>query len=402
MDGLSVEGCMGADRNERVSDVLDRTPLFAGLTVANRQALATIADTAHFGPGERIVAEGVLSQALFVVADGEVEVTRRVEAGSERHPIRPLGPGQTFGELGLLEELPASASVYARVPTTVLVIPLTPLRQMIARDSRFTPLYRGLAEQLNSRLRSLTDVTVQALEREVTELHARVTVGTLLIAIVAILTGFTFSLGLSRQLANAGLGPSVTLALCISALGAMGVVVRRSRLPLAFWGFTTRGWRPAVRDALLFSPPMIVGFLVMKWAMIRWVPGWEHVPFFHLQPLIDSGKVGDIVRHLAEVLAYVLLSVPLQEIVVRGFVQGTLEEFLVGSRRVLWAVVVSNLIFSVTHSYLSPQIAVLTLLPGVFWGWLYHRQRTLIDPIFSHLVIGVVAIEVIGILDLFH
>lgn len=381
-------------------DVVERTELFSRLAPEQKRALAAIGSIVRAEAGHRFVAEGAQPETLFVVASGEVEITRRVAAGSERHAIRTMGPGQTFGELALLEELPTSASVYALAPTTVLAIPLAELQRLTGRDPRFEPLFRPLAEQLSARLRSLTDVTVGALEREAAELRARVAVGTLLMWLVAILTVFTYSLSLSRQLVKSGMYAPVTFSILLLGLVGMGVMIRSTRLPPAFWGFTTRGWRLAVRDALLYSLPVIALFLALKWAAIRWVPGWEGVPLFQLRPLLESGDAQALRTYLVLLGAYVLISAPLQEVVTRGCLQGALGEFLTGPHRAFWAIVISNLFFSVTHSFLSPQIALLTLAPGLFWGWLYHRQRTLIGPILSHLVIGVAASE-LGFFALF-
>jgi len=124
------------------------------------------------------------------------------------------------------------------------------------------------------------------------------------------------------------------------------------------------------------------------------------LPLLYRSPLGASAGGAGLGPYLAQLGIYVLIVVPLQEFIVRGCIQGGLQEFLTGRHRVLWAIITSNLFFSVTHSYLSSQFALLTLLPGLFWGWLYYRERTLIGPMLSHALIGVAGIDVVGILDL--
>jgi CRP-like cAMP-binding protein len=374
-----------------------QAPLFRALAADQRRALAALADVRWVEPDERIVAEGARPEALFVIVSGEVEIARRVDGDTERHALRRLGAGETFGELALLEHLPTSASVYAVTPTVLLVMRLADLHRIVEQDIRFEPLFRGLAEQLNSRLRSLTDVTVRALEREVVELRGRVAMGTLLIGSVAVLSLFGYSLSLGGQSTSLGWHQPLALLVCILGLVAMAVMVRRSKLPLSFWGFTTQRWRPAVRDALLFSLPLIALMVAAKWAMIRFVDGWHSVPLLDLQVLFDAGNSHQVWDHLAQLAVYVLVAVPLQEIIIRGCMQGALQEFLTGPRRALWAIVTSNLLFAVIHTSLSPRFALLTLLPGALWGWLYYRERTLIGPILSHAIVGAAAMDVIGI-----
>lgn len=382
-------------------EAIDRAPLFGCLAAEEREQLAAVAEMACVEPGQQIVAEGTAPGALFVIASGQVEIARRqLEAGGARHALRVLGPGETFGELALLEDLPASASVYAATATTLLVIPLAELRRRMAQHGRFEPLFRGLAEQLNSRLRSLTDVTVRALEREVVELRARVAIGSLLIGVVAVLSVFAYSLSLGAQLTAAGWHQPIVLVVCTLGLVVMAIMIRGTGLPLSFWGFTTRNWRAAVRDALGYSAVVVGLLLSAKWIAIHTVPGWRDQPLFALTALIGSGDRAALWEHVAQLAVYVAIAVPLQEIVIRGCVQSALQEFLTGPQRALWAIVTSNLIFSVTHSYLSPQFALVVLLPGFFWGWLYYRERTLIAPILSHAIIGAAAMDIIGILTL--
>lgn len=98
---------------------------------------------------------------------------------------------------------------------------------------------------------------------------------------------------------------------------------------------------------------------------------------------------------LAMLLDYVLF-VPLQELMVRGTLQGPLQELLISPHKVLWAVLVSNLIFSTTHFHISLGIGLVVYLPGLFWGWLYARHRTLVGVTLSHQLLGIWALFVVS------
>jgi CRP/FNR family cyclic AMP-dependent transcriptional regulator len=64
--------------------------------------------------GVKLLTEGVRSQSLFILVDGELEVQRRGRA-----VVRMSEPGAIVGELGLLLDSPASADVITVGPTTV-------------------------------------------------------------------------------------------------------------------------------------------------------------------------------------------------------------------------------------------------------------------------------------------
>jgi membrane protease YdiL (CAAX protease family) len=76
--------------------------------------------------------------------------------------------------------------------------------------------------------------------------------------------------------------------------------------------------------------------------------------------------------------------------------QTAFEEFLLGPYRRFLAILVANLVFSMTHVHLSTFFALLVFVPGLVWGWLYSRHRTLLGISVSHIVVGLVAFSIVG------
>jgi CRP-like cAMP-binding protein len=91
---------------------LEGVGIFAGASRAVLERLAAAATEVTVAAGEPVVREGEQADALYVVVDGEVEVTAVGEGAAER-PLRTLGPGSYFGEIGLLERIPRTATVTA-------------------------------------------------------------------------------------------------------------------------------------------------------------------------------------------------------------------------------------------------------------------------------------------------
>ncbi len=87
-------------------------------------------------------------------------------------------------------------------------------------------------------------------------------------------------------------------------------------------------------------------------------------------------------------LLYWLLSVPMQEFIFRGYVQGVLRYFF--SR--VWVASLAAVLFSASHIFADPHYrAVLipsTLVAGFAWGFAYEHKKNLIGPIISHAVLG--------------
>jgi membrane protease YdiL (CAAX protease family) len=85
-----------------------------------------------------------------------------------------------------------------------------------------------------------------------------------------------------------------------------------------------------------------------------------------------------------------------QEFTARGALQSPLQRFLVGPHSRALAIVIANALFTASHLYLSATFAVIAMIPGFLWGWLYARHGTLVAPIVSHALIGWWALFVLG------
>src|SRR5918997_2029246 len=97
-------------------DRLKAAPLFAGLGRKAWRALAPRADEVELEEGRKIVREGEWPYEFFAIEEGTAEVRRGEQLLAE------LGPGDFFGEMGLIGQVTRNASVVATSPVTVLVL----------------------------------------------------------------------------------------------------------------------------------------------------------------------------------------------------------------------------------------------------------------------------------------
>lgn len=72
----------------------------------------------EFQAGEVIFRQGYPSDNAYIIITGEVEIYRELLEGGTEH-VATLTQGQMFGELGVLEDAPRSAS--ARAITRVVL-----------------------------------------------------------------------------------------------------------------------------------------------------------------------------------------------------------------------------------------------------------------------------------------
>jgi peroxiredoxin (alkyl hydroperoxide reductase subunit C) len=95
--------------------------VFPDLAGPELEALAERAENLSFSAGETIVAEGDPAEHFYVIARGEVAVTRRTPEG-EVIDLAVLGPGQFFGEVGILAETRRTATVRAVTDVDLLAL----------------------------------------------------------------------------------------------------------------------------------------------------------------------------------------------------------------------------------------------------------------------------------------
>jgi CRP-like cAMP-binding protein len=102
---------------------LKALPLFGGLNRKERRALAPRTDEVELEQGRAIVREGEWSYEFFAIEEGTVEVRRGDQLLAE------LGPGDFFGEMGLVGDTRRNATVIASTPLKVVVMTAQAFRQ---------------------------------------------------------------------------------------------------------------------------------------------------------------------------------------------------------------------------------------------------------------------------------
>lgn len=131
--------------------------LFAGLDQDELGSLAAALVTTEFQPGQLILEEGQPNRALHIVAEGRVRVSRKAEEGDVI--LCDLGAGRTFGELSILEEGVASATLRAIPRTEILSLSLADLDRIL-REAPATAakFWRAIALDLRQRLLQTNEV----------------------------------------------------------------------------------------------------------------------------------------------------------------------------------------------------------------------------------------------------
>jgi small-conductance mechanosensitive channel len=128
---------------ERALDLVD---LFSALTEEERKVLAEKARHRHYDAGAILAEPGQVVKSLFIVGAGVLSFTSVV---SQREiEVLRIGPGDHFGEIGMLTGHPAQATVKALAPATTYELSKEDLAPVLeARPEVSNELCRALARR---------------------------------------------------------------------------------------------------------------------------------------------------------------------------------------------------------------------------------------------------------------
>src|SRR5450759_3487106 len=128
--------------------LLHNEPLLAGRDGARLRVLGRMIVRKSLGRTAKIIGAGDPPDSLYIIIDGRVKVLMSDEQGREVI-LSLLGPGEFFGEMGLLDDSPRSASVVTQEPCELLSISKTDFKRSLAENFDLSlTVMRGLVKRL--------------------------------------------------------------------------------------------------------------------------------------------------------------------------------------------------------------------------------------------------------------
>jgi ATP-binding cassette, subfamily B, bacterial HlyB/CyaB len=120
-----------------IAEILAEVPMFARLDSADRRSVGEVAQVASVSSGQIVVREGTSSEAFYVLLTGTATVHR---PGGGTTMLRR---GDVFGELGLLEDAPRTATVTADRELWMLKISRSAFLDLVGRVPRIGEVVRA-------------------------------------------------------------------------------------------------------------------------------------------------------------------------------------------------------------------------------------------------------------------
>ena len=138
-------------------ELLQKLHLFEKLTFDETSRLGSIIQYLDVPAETIIIEQNALGDALYVIARGEVRISRDADDDGEHQEdevIGKLGEAELFGEMSLIDDVLTSARVTSSMPCRLLKLPRDAFEAMLGADDKLAvKVYRSFIRTMSDRLR---------------------------------------------------------------------------------------------------------------------------------------------------------------------------------------------------------------------------------------------------------
>jgi CRP-like cAMP-binding protein len=171
---LMTAGEVGARDEDRAKklqlrrEILARMPLFRPLNDREILRVLQVTDVQKYTDGETVITEGERGEELFIVLEGQVDVTR----GEAK--LTNLSPGEHFGEMALIRSQPRSATVKSSGVSELMCIRRTDFFEILRNEHQLAvkllwQFLGVLADRLAATSRELGEARAEMAAEDITE-----------------------------------------------------------------------------------------------------------------------------------------------------------------------------------------------------------------------------------------
>lgn len=158
-------------RKGSTQELLSKVPAFANLTFRELKEVSAIVHRREYRAGEPVFYQGDPGLGMYIVQEGSVAIVIAEKTGEEKE-LAILSEGDFFGELGLLDESPRSASALCKTDCLLIGFFRPDLLELIERKPALgIKIVMKLAEIVGERLRK-TDKELSKLKSQLDAVQA--------------------------------------------------------------------------------------------------------------------------------------------------------------------------------------------------------------------------------------
>ena len=343
--------------------ILQKQLLFAEFSPQEMNMLGELFTTEKYAPGDFILHENDTCNDLYYLEKGTVQGINK--ANKSDYILFELQENQFLGELSFIDEKERSSSIQAKTDVVVLRLQKKDLEKLTAE---FKYLEHKLLIQLSKviidRLRETNKKSVEEMDRKnrLGKFSIIVMIG---LSIVTCLTGF---IKMIRVYVPIYLVAPIVMTICISLLVK---AIQIAQLPFARFGLTWKGTKKAAIEGIFVS--LLLAAIGLS--------------FLQQEDLVYAKGI-----LTSNFRAFIYLAVAVvQELLYRGVLQSALED-IYEDKNGYMSILLSSLVFCVSHVYLGLAITICSFFAGILLGFMYKRHQNLVGVVIVHYILGCMAV----------
>ena len=365
--------------------------LFEGLNQEHLQIIEPHIYPLSFGINEVIMNEGEEGAFLFLIGEGRVTI-RKTEL-----ELAVVQPNHVVGLMALIDGNPRSATAVAGdTGAKGYGISKDGWDQISNHvDSSITSkLLINYLKYQQEAVRNTNELGLTEARGRIEEEKKRVMSAHFFAQMVLGMVIFTFVLGYLSDLADKTETTYVSFVLLAAYAIWSFYYVRHSGISFASFGLNLQNFKKAILLNLKATAIFIVLLFLLKYILIRYMP--ERFGDQILE--VYTPKSGGFNSIVFLIFLYSIHAV-FQEFIARACIQGGLMQFISGKWADWKAIVLATLMFSSFHIMIDVKYAFVTIIPGLFWGYLFAKEKNLLAVSVSHILIGIVGIFLLNLLE---
>jgi len=383
--------------NNHFIEALSKNSFFSELTSDEVQILASCAQEVDLNEGEIIIHDAVIQDFFYLILEGEFKITKTVN--KKDYTLSYLKEGDIMGELSILDDFARTTNAIATKKSKVLEFDIDKIRSNKEFFETYFKITKEVSKSIAIKLTHANDFKIKALEEKSS--LARFSISILYIGTIC-------SIFISLSDSARQNSPSSTYCSAVLILLLFVVVlnmIRKSTKPLKDFGFTLENAKSNIYSSILYSLPLILVAVFLKYCAITYISSLEKFPLFDITATFGKNSNFSYINYVCSIIIYILLC-PIQVISTQSGIQKALEFVLEKldraempgvAQKFSWRVIFfTSFLFMLPHIYMGYFFAVATFVPSLLWCWLFYKQKSIVGPIVSHILIGAFVIFILG------
>jgi len=358
------------------NEILKEQPILEGFTEDELLVLKKKFSAKKYAPNEVIVPEGELTADLYLLAEGEANVSRWDEQYKMQIPLVKLAKGDAFGKMSFMEGSPSASTITAFTETEVLRLSRNSFDlSSLEEQKTLNKLLINIGKDNIKQLREANKVNENNLRKHLRSFQIRQDSGTFLIYQILILSICAF-LGVF-------FGGEIRLRQYVPWIAGVIpalILIKKRGYPLSRFGLNLTNWPRVVLFALGISATAVAFLALVHFAFElhpteKWVLFWKH----HRLTVPHFSFTVNLILYLLYAFA--------EEFIARGVMQTSLQDFLedtVGIKTV-W---INAFLVSLLHLPFGYIVAINSFFSSLFLGAVYLKQKTVLGVFIIHFILG--------------